>query len=810
MKTYMKRYIMAALLLAAGIGGAQARDYYVGTNQTEGGNRYKTLEKLFSSSTTNWQSSNRVYITSDLSVTKQISIDHNCTIMPDGDSWKISVNKTVFPDNRTVLITDKGATVTLKDNEGYTLTIEGFGWDLGQEGCYVDITPDDKKDWMNDKEVKYARCVTVNAGTTFNFQAGTLRYGYGEDGGGGIRVKPNGIAVMSGKAIITECSARQGGGVYNQGTFTLAGEARITKNLAWVDNRQKIENNKDKDCTQSDFDNLYVALGGGICNEKVEQADQAMLYITGGEISENEIYDPLDNRKNEYHDKMKDKYGHAYPNLAPAGAGVSIYGGTAQMTGGTITKNVINLPESYDKEDDHTNGGGGVQVTSHRNKTEKDDGYADWMKGTFSMSAGTISNNGARRGGGLILGGQSETTITGGTITISENWAQQQGGGIFLNKQYALLDATSAQFTKNECKNGGGGAIYVNESDPRTIVKNSTFKDNKCRYSGGAIILEHSGSTDNAYMHLQDITFDGNYSDKIGEDDAKNNSSNNGNAISNKGKLYISGTFTLKNTNGHKFNQDWGLRKDKGTVNGKDYIHEHVIFKEGEVTFLDGDGKPIKLGIHVIEPSDRTNIFVSTVKSDVTEGDLQLFEVKTTNWVGTEYFNSREVAAGLGDIDKDYNADQMYSGWNESRNSTRKVAPKEQPTPVIELHKLGQIIISNEALSHGESAVYSVKPKADAVGNALRSEYKVVLQGTDDKDPATVSRTIIDVEPGDYYVIEETWNWAYENADKKKDPAWVSAGETTTFSFTGTRQSPAQKQVMYDEDIKENLFKQTR
>ena len=809
MKTYMKRYIMAALLLAAGIGGASAKVFFVGSNNptTFNGNRvqdnqkYATLEALINA--TNWERNNNIYITSDLTVTEQAYITHNCTIQPYGGSFTISADIPNFNDkNRTILMIHEG-TVTLTNNGNYTLTIEGFGWNLGQEGCYVDIRPVDQQKWDQDNNVKFAGCVTVQSGVTFKFNAGTLTNGYQYEGGG-IKVEPGGTAEMSGSAIITKCSARQGGGVYNRGTFTLAGEARITKNLAWVDNRQKIENNKDKGCTQSDFENLYVALGGGICNEKVEQADQAMLYITGGEISENEIYDPLDNRKNEYHDKMKDKDGHAYPNLSPAGAGVSIYGGTAQMTGGRITNNKINLPESYDTDDKHANGGGGVQVTSFRNKTEKDADYADWMKGTFSMSAGTISNNGARRGGGFILGGQSETTITGGKIT--ENWAQQQGGGIFLNKQYALFNADGVEFTKNECRNGGGGAIYVNESDPRTIVKNSTFKDNKCRYSGGAIILEHSGSTDNAYMHLQDITFDGNYSDKIGEDDAKNNSSNNGNAISNKGKLYISGTFTLKNTNGHKFNQDWGLRKDSG----EDYIHEHVIFKEGEVTFLDGDGKPIKLGIHVIEPSDRRNIFVSTVKSDVVAGDRQLFKVKTTDWVGTEYFNSREVAAGLGDIDKNYNADQMYSGWNESRNSTRKVAPKAQPTPVIELHKLGQITITNEALSHGESAVYTVKPKADAVGNALRSEYKVVLQGTDDKDPATVSRTIIDVEPGDYYVIEETWNWAYENADKEKAPAWVSAGETTTFSFTGTRQSPATKQVMYDEDIKENLFKQTR
>ena len=813
---------MAVLLLTAGIGGTQARDFYVGTNNPGSATyKYATLEAMVGSTgwTNNTATDNNVYITSDLTVTKKIPLNHNCRIMPYGGHRTITAtsstdfggtkysikNSSVFEIGSD----EESATVSLEGNGTYIITIKGLGGDYGN--------PNSPENWMETTTTRFARCVTVVNGT-FNFKAGKLTNGYAFNGGG-IYVNPGATATMSGSARIEGCSAEQGGGVFNRGTFNLEGNATITENAVWADNRAKVKNNETNPVTSSNYQSLSLALGGGICTKIEEATDKPVTNIKGGTISYNTIEDRVECRIDEYSEGLED-----YPALVPSGAGVAVYGGKAEMTDGSIDHNTNKLDIAGTPTADHNekwqyylSGGGGVSVTSYRNMTSTDHDFNPTMKGYFTMTGGTITDNKARRGGAIHLEGACETVLTGTTsryLSIKNNDAFQQGGGVFIGNVEAKFEASYTDFNSNTSSAGGGGAIYIFASDPNTKISNSSFTKNVAEWSGGAILLKCADgwSVDNAYLHLNNVAFSNNISNQTSTgDEPGHNVNHNGHAISNSGKLYLSGNITL---NSSEVPQDCCLATDLDPWHGYSRVRDHALFKEGTVSFKDQNGKPTALDIHVLAPTDRQNIFVSTVESDVVADDLKLFKVKTTDWVGTEYFNSREVAAGLGDIDNNYQDDHKYSGYDENTSSSSgTVGTKAKPTPVIELHKLGQITITNDKLRAGESAIYVVKPIDGAAGNELRQEYTVVLTGTSTdvvNDPKTVSRTIIDVEPGSYSVTEQSWNWAYENDNKVSEPQWVSAGETKTYSFTGTRQSPAQKQVMYDEDIKENLFKQTR
>ena len=563
---------------------------------------------------------------------------------------------------------------------------------------------------------------------------------------------------------------------------------------------------------------LSLALGGGICTKKTALNDVSTMNIKGGTISLNTIEDRVKCRQNEYASGLEN-----YEPLVPGGAGVAIYGGTVNMSNGVISQNTFDL---LDLTEDHTvgqnqkwlyhlSGGGGVHVSSFQNSTPNTTGHQSWMKGIFKMTGGTITENKARRGGGIQLEGFCEVTIDGqgNDISISKNQVFKQGGAIFVGSVYAKFTANNTTFSENKVWDGGGGAIFIFASDPNTKISNSTFTKNVAEWSGGAIILQggvYGWDEDNAYLHLNNVTFSNNKSIQTSTgDEPGHNVNHNGHAISNRGKLYLSGNITL---NSSEVPQDCCLATDLNEYDSFARFRDHALFKEGTVSIKDqNDKSTIALDIHVLAPTDRQNIFVSTSKSTVTDADTVLFNIKNKGWEDTKYFNSREMATNpkLGDIDKNYVQDKMYSGWDEKTDDNGRIATK-QPTYVIELHKLGQITITNDKLHAGESAIYVVKPMEGAAGNELRQEYTVVLTGTSTdvvNDPKTVSRTIIDVEPGSYSVAEQSWNWAYENDNKVSDQ-WVSAGETKTYSFTGTRQSPAQKQVMYDEDIKNNYFEE--
>ena len=109
------------------------------------------------------------------------------------------------------------------------------------------------------------------------------------------------------------------------------------------------------------------------------------------------------------------------------GGGLYIWGGTVNMSGGTISNNTAGH-------------GGGVQIVS----------------GIFNMSGGTISSNKATKNGGGVS--VSTYSGTGATFTMSNN----------------------AKIINNNATDSGGG-VYIKETSTSTTfhLKGGTISGNK-------------------------------------------------------------------------------------------------------------------------------------------------------------------------------------------------------------------------------------------------------------------------------------------------------------------------------------------
>ena len=226
---------------------------------------------------------------------------------------------------------------------------------------------------------------------------GDLTLGDGVNLTGGYADYAGGVYVNGGKFTmnggnITDNSARYGGGVclYFGGTFNMTG-GKITNNSA-------------------DY-------GGGM------YVNSATFNMTGGKITDN----------------------RAIIN----GGGVHVYSGTFNMTGGTIANNLAFI-------------GGGVS-----------------SMGTFNMTAGTITKNTADHGGGMYVN-SATLNMTGGKIT--DNRATINGGGVYL-EDHGTFTMTAGTITNNTAEHGGG--VYVVDLSTFTMTAGTITNNTATNYGGG-------------------------------------------------------------------------------------------------------------------------------------------------------------------------------------------------------------------------------------------------------------------------------------------------------------------------------------
>lgn len=131
-------------------------------------------------------------------------------------------------------------------------------------------------------------------------------------------------------------------------------------------------------------------------------------------------------------------------NSSCFGGGIGLDGGAFTISGGKVTGNTA--------EED----GGGIAVFGDAKMTLTGDG--------------TISENTARLGGGISLGGSTTTTLGdgGATLTmtggvIENNTSRAEGGGIYVQATCsAAISAGTISENTSKSGNFGGGGIYVN------------------------------------------------------------------------------------------------------------------------------------------------------------------------------------------------------------------------------------------------------------------------------------------------------------------------------------------------------------
>lgn len=129
--------------------------------------------------------------------------------------------------------------------------------------------------------------------------------------------------------------------------------------------------------------------------------------------------------------------------------------GTFNMYGGIITGNTT------------TGHGGGVCVSG---------------KNTFNMYGGTISGNTAQKnGGGVSVSSDGTFNMHGGTI--SDNTALENGGGVYNSNKFYMFDGT---ITNNAAKNGGGLCEWSG-SNIEFIMSGGEISDNIAQESGGGV-----------------------------------------------------------------------------------------------------------------------------------------------------------------------------------------------------------------------------------------------------------------------------------------------------------------------------------
>ena len=359
--------------------------------------------------------------------------------------------------------------------------------------------------------------VYIGTRSTFNMYGGKIHNNRAEDsneptyefwGGGGVYCAPKGtFNLLAGE--ITENQVRVtkdggngfGGGVFNQGTFTMSGNSKISNNSI----------------TCSSPRGQY---GGGVCNYRNDRS-VATFVMNGGEISGNYI-----------------------TSGGPAYGGGVYNSKIFKFTGGTITGNSVKSGRMNvfgggiynDQGGEFTMSGGTIS-----NNTATTDG-ASWGGGvciyrsTFTMSGGEISGNQALTytssasnnsidGGGIYFtsGTTGNFTLSGGTIT--GNTAKGKGAGICIY-DYDKYDQTYFHLS-------GNPVVWDNKTDNKQCNLYMYYRyDLKSPLTPGAKVgLSLRRVYDNNVMVNVDPSITGDMSGYFASDDSAYKLETNGSTI---------------------------------------------------------------------------------------------------------------------------------------------------------------------------------------------------------------------------------------------------------------------------------------
>lgn len=270
-----------------------------------------------------------------------------------------------------------------------------------------------------------------------------------------IHVKAGATLNIKGRAVLKNNYAAllPGGAVVNQGTMSLSGNCVLGNN------------------------ETVIYGGGAICNK-------GELTMSGGTI-----------RNNTAGEETSDTYNRS-------GGGV-LNENYFQMTGGTITGNTAigNGGGIHNAKGSHCEFAGG---TISENKADEKGGGICCSSATLNMTGGTIQNNTATGGGGILFGQEDSTggdlysTISGGTISGNKSVSVDNGdsmghGGGVLVRDNNILTIAGGSITENVCDNSGGG-IRIGNAGTVIICGNDVSVSNNVAAKGGGIYVRQNSS----------------------------------------------------------------------------------------------------------------------------------------------------------------------------------------------------------------------------------------------------------------------------------------------------------------------------
>lgn len=302
---------------------------------------------------------------------------------------------------------------------------------------------------------------------------------------GGLDATGN-ITLMNG-VIIEHCYSNLGGAISLNGGVLSIQDGSIRNNYSSSGGGVYINNGGTLNMSGGSISsNTAQNLGGGVC---VDNGGE--MYLLEGVIEDNHVMTDSGN-----------------------GGGVTVNdGGYFEMSGGSITRNTLNLAANQ--------GGIGGGVSVDRGEFQMTNGTISYNKskqygagvgvtnnGTFSMSDGSIVYNTAQiPGGGTLSGGGVAVnyglfTMSGGVISHNEAY---YGGGVYLGYGALIcrLDMTGGIVEENYASGFGGGiraqnatsTVKIGDAANRSSVP--TIQNNRSGDYGGGISL--NGSTLNMY-----------------------------------------------------------------------------------------------------------------------------------------------------------------------------------------------------------------------------------------------------------------------------------------------------------------------
>ena len=372
-----------------------------------------------------------------------LSIPKNKTVTIDLNGYTLNRNLTSDPSSYdevylgSVIAVKEGAMLTLKDSSA-----DGTGMITGGY-------------------THYGGGIIIRADATCTIEGGTIKGNKAAYDGGGIYVK--GTLNMTGGKISDNKSSESGGGiyVYDGGKISLS-NTTITENSAGT-------------------------VGGGISVQVRPEATLSNCTLSNCKITENSADDTGGGVHFNAKGKTMTIANTSIDNNSSVddGGGIYLQYGTIVMNGGTVDNN------------HSTNDGGGVKVTKgttfkatnvkiRNNDSSTEQGGGIKNLGTTELTGCTVSGNTAKENGGGIYNDSldgSAGKLTLDSCTIKENRSSANGGGVYSDEELILKYGTT--ITDNYASDKGGGIFLGKGSDDDTDIEGKIIiKDNKAETFG--------------------------------------------------------------------------------------------------------------------------------------------------------------------------------------------------------------------------------------------------------------------------------------------------------------------------------------